>query len=178
MGSLFVTFLMGCEKEYSVGDVPEERNPLQGTLTYDLNGEQMVADAKFVSNSVDDNDVKSLVIIGEKYSQDKIGERSDILTMSINYYEGPKMYAPENYFSSTLKLGSQWYHPFDPAALKNYILVPMGGNEEEPTEFLTIESDGDNFKGTFEFKMVYSNPSDPSQKDTLHIENGKFDIPN
>ena len=178
LGSLFVTFLIGCEKEYSVGDVPEDRNPLQGTMTYELNGEKIVTDVKSVVSIVDDNDVKTLTLVGEKFSPDMNSDRSDILSMTINYYEGPKMYTTDNYISANLILGRHFYEPYNPNDLKNYVLVPMGDNEsEEETEFIQIDAEGDNIKGKFAFNVVYSNPSNTSQKDTIYIENGMFDIP-
>lgn len=178
LGSLLVTFLIGCGKDYTPGPVEDDRNPLQGSLTYELYGEQIVADFKYAEIQVDeDTDIKTLVIMGEKFSDNKVSERSDVLTMTINYYEGRKVYTTDNYISASLRLGSRFYPPYDEADLKNYILLPVNSNEEEVTEFINIETDGDVFKGKFAFKMVYINPSNTSQRDTIHIENGVFDIP-
>lgn len=179
LGSVLVVLLAGCDKDYTPGPVAEERNPLQGSLTYDLNGEQIVADYKFAAIQVDEEtDIMTLVISGERFSDNKVIERSDVLTMTINYYEGRKIYTTDDYISANLRLGSRFYPPYDEADLKNYILLPVdSSNEEEVTEFINIETDGDVFKGKFAFKMVYINPTNTSQRDTIHIENGVFDIP-
>lgn len=164
-----------CSKDYAPLPVDEDiRNPFQGTFEYTLNDEVFKSEIKDYTFFVDDNDVTSLLITATKFSDDKEPLKNDIIALTIPYYEGTRTYDLNDYIAGTFTQGSHLYEePYDAADIKIHVLSRVYDLEE----YLTISSDGDLLKGAFDFKMIYIDPADTNNRDTLHFQNGSFEIP-
>lgn len=166
--------LASCGKEYTPLPVAE-RNPFQGSFEYTLDGIVYKTEVKEYTYHVDDNDVTSLSISAIKFSDDKEPIKNDIMVFTLPYYEGPRTYnLVGDYISAAFTKGSAvQQEPYSAEDIKIYTIL----KHFELEEHITIQEDGDHIKGVFEFKMLYIDPFDSNNRDTIHIQNGAFNFP-
>ncbi|HTO15310.1 MAG TPA: hypothetical protein VLZ83_06050 [Edaphocola sp.] len=156
----FSTLLVSCQKEYdSTPDIEKgnNENPLSGHLTFDVDGFLFKSESKSAAITEVDG-VKSLVLSGTKYADNKLpGVFEQIVIIINNYNPDVKRYD----FGSTAQLS---YSRVDGGSTMIYVGQPGENN------FIFIDGA---FKGYF--NGVVKNSTFGNDK--LVISNGSFEIP-
>jgi|SRR5690554_3179582 len=159
----FALILFSCGKDYDSDpefDKSLIRNNLQGEFTAQVNGEPFEAVIKeFFDESVEG--IRMLSISGIEFSEDKDPNKQKMITFTIPYYEGPKTYMPDSYFTGL-------YMDQDSILTKNYVTSLAN----DTLSHITVLQDGDRYEGSFYLMVI-----EETTKDILHLSAGHFNIP-
>lgn len=166
-GVSLLTATSSCQKDYNAttaNDTIKTRNPFLGDFTCSMNGESFVADFKSFSD-VTFEGTRSVSFVGEKFSYDRDPEVSQIISLSISPYEGPKNY-PLNGWGITATYTDR---------KKDGLTKVYRGKVLDESTSINVTADGNGFTGNFafEFKPVGST----SDSFNIIITNGQFNLP-
>lgn len=159
-----VLFTASCSSNYDATPTNNSnvRNPLQGSFTAVVNGEQFVADEKsFFDTTI--NKIRSISIAGLEFSTDRNPKRSKTITLNIPNYTGPHGYVIDG-------MNSAQYIISDTNGVKTYNAYAGDGMSR-----IDITQVSPNLEGTFQLKVILAGTNQPH--DTLTVAEGTFSIP-
>ncbi|RYD98088.1 MAG: hypothetical protein EOP54_08785 [Sphingobacteriales bacterium] len=146
-----------CQKDYSPTpgiELPDPQNPLSGTFSCLVDGQQFKAEAKTYSY---DADTKTLVMQGTKYAENRAPGAYQQIMITIPNYDGGKRYNVTG------------------AANITYIVINEQGSVATynalSNENYYVQTEG-NYKGAF--NVVVANASNNTER--VILSEGKFDF--
>jgi hypothetical protein len=166
-GVSLMTVTSSCQKDYNAttaDDTIKTRNPFLGDFTCIMNGEQFVADFKSFSD-VTFEDTRTISIVAEKFSYDRDPEVSQVFTLTITPYEGPKSY-PLNGWSVRASYNDR---------KKDGGTINYNGKVTDESAFIKLNSDGAAYNGNFAFELKPVGATNDSFN--IIITNGEFNLP-
>lgn len=166
--SIGILWLSGasCSTEYDAAPgVPGRdtmKNYMRGDFTALIGTENYIADMKYVSDTKDENDIRSINITGIMYSFDKNPKNFQTISLSISDYKGPGVYP--------IQLGTAGTYIRTDENVPTQYLAKTG----DTLALIQITQDRGNMVGTFNFVVA---PNGIGEQDNHAITNGAFNVP-
>jgi len=158
-------FMSSCSTTYdATPQIPGKdtiRNPFQGDFTATIDGEQFTANTKYITDMSNDG-MRYVSISGQQFNYNMDTTRYKIITLSIFDYQGPKTY----YLNEGV---SGIYSNIDSNITTNYTTA-----QSDTLSAITITSDQASWQGQFNLMVIHTSDT---EKDTMYLSNGQFNIP-